>query len=234
VILKSGGCALIIATTAINFDLLSEKEQEATIYAYAGLLNSLTFPVQIAIRSQRKDISSYLKLLEETEAKTSKPKIKEQIKKYRAFIQETVQKNNVLDKKFFIIIPLSLLELGVTKTLAATLGRKRTLPFDKQYILERAKVNLYPKRDHLLRLLARLGLKGRQLTSKELIQLFFSIYNPEAPGQPLTPAEEYKAPLVSSAPIVGKPSPPEETNIRNQINNLVKESSDEYSVSKST
>ncbi|MBM3205847.1 hypothetical protein FJZ41_03315, partial [Candidatus Shapirobacteria bacterium] len=40
VILKDGSCALVLSTTAINFGLLSEKEQEATIYAYAALLNS--------------------------------------------------------------------------------------------------------------------------------------------------------------------------------------------------
>ena len=56
IILKDGSCCLVIAATAINFGLLSEREQDATIYAYAGLLNSLTFSIQIVIRSQRKDI----------------------------------------------------------------------------------------------------------------------------------------------------------------------------------
>ena len=69
IILKSGSSCLIIGTTAINFGLLSEKEQEATIYAYAALLNSLTFPIQIFIRSTRKDITSYLVLLAEREKK---------------------------------------------------------------------------------------------------------------------------------------------------------------------
>jgi len=86
IILKDGSCCLVIAATAINFGLLSEREQDATIYAYAGLLNSLTFSIQIVIRSQRKDISSYLKLLEEAEAKEAKPKIKEQKIKINYFL----------------------------------------------------------------------------------------------------------------------------------------------------
>ena len=72
IILRDGSCCLTIATTAINFGLLSEKEQEATIYAYAGLLNSLTFSIQIVLRSQRKDISSYVNLVRQAEEKETK------------------------------------------------------------------------------------------------------------------------------------------------------------------
>ena len=39
VILKDGSCCLILKVTAINFGLLSEQEQDAIIYAYAGMLN---------------------------------------------------------------------------------------------------------------------------------------------------------------------------------------------------
>src|SRR3989339_890084 len=71
VIMKDGSSALIIEVSAVNFDLLSEREQDAIIYAYGALLNSLTFPVQILIRSQKKDISSYVELLEKEEQKKS-------------------------------------------------------------------------------------------------------------------------------------------------------------------
>lgn len=198
VILKDGSCCLVIATTAINFGLLSEKEQEATIYAYAGLLNSLTFSIQIVLRSQRKDISGYIKLVKRAEEKETKKEIKVQIQKYRQFIEETVAKNEVLDKKFYIVIPMSALELGVKQALTSAFAIKK-LPFDKDYILQKAKTNLYPKRDHILRQVARLGLKGKQLNTQELIQLFFNIYNPEIKGQQLTTTEQYQRPMVEPA-----------------------------------
>ncbi len=205
VVLKDGGVCLVLATTAINFGLLSEKEQDATIYAYAGLLNSLTFPIQIVIRSIKKDISNYLKLLEEQEKKKKEPLLAEQIQKYRAFVAETVKQNEVLDKKFYIVIPMTALELGATKAATSIFKKKKGLPFPKDYILERAKTNLYPKRDHLIRLLSRLGLRTHQLSSQELIELFFSIYNPETQGQKITAASEYKTPLVE--PALEAPSP---------------------------
>ncbi len=215
VILKDGSCCLVILTTAINFGLLSEKEQEATIYAYAGLLNSLTFSIQIVIRSQRKDISAYLRLLQQAEEKEGKKEIKTQIQQYRQFIQETIAKNNVLDKKFYLVIPMSSLELGAKQVLTSTFSKKKGLPFDKSYILQRAKTNLYPRRDHLLRQLNRSGLKGRQLKTRELVQLFFNVYNPEVKGQQLVSSKEYQTPLVESITAKVKKTPPPSRPLEN-------------------
>jgi len=210
VILKNGSSCLIIGTTAINFGLLSEKEQEATIFAYAALLNSLTFPIQIFIRSTRKDITSYLALLAEREAKEKRQLMKEQITKYKEFIQKTVQKNNVLDKKFFLIIPMNALELGlnkgsIQKNLPPLLAfspfgkKKKQAPvLDKEYIVQQAKINLYPKRDHLLRQLSRLGLKAHQLSNHELVRLFYDIYNPESAGQQMADVSQYQTPMVKA------------------------------------
>lgn len=198
VILKDGSVCLVLQTTALNFGLLSESEQDATIYAYAALLNSLTFPIQILIRSQRKDISSYLELLAGVEDKQTNPLLQKQTKKYRRFVEETVKKNNVLDKRFFVVIPFFSFELGVKQTLGRTLLPKKVkLPFAKAYILQKAKTSLYPKRDHLLRQFSRIGLSARQLTTHELISLFYEIYNPEiAESQKVAIGAEYTAPLV--------------------------------------
>lgn len=177
VMLVDGSCALVISTTAVNFGLLSEKEQEAIIYAYAGLLNSLSFPVQILIRSQHKDISSYLKLLEEQERRQKNPKLVKNISDYRSFVAATVKEKDVLDKKFYFVVPFSSLELGIsTKVLFG--NKKKGLPYPKEYIYDRALTVLTPKRDHVIRLLNRLGLRGKQLVNEQLTRLFFSIYNP--------------------------------------------------------
>lgn len=179
-----GSCALVLSVSAVNFGLLSEKEQEAIIYAYAGILNSLSFPIQILVRSKHKDITAYLKLLEEKEKEQKNPKLAKSIHGYRAFIESTVKEKEVLDKKFYIVIPFSNLELGPsTNVLFGT--KKSGLPYAKSYIIERALIALLSKRDHIQRLLGRLGLRSSQLTNEQLIQLFFSLYNPGLP-QPTT------------------------------------------------
>lgn len=181
IILKDGSCALAMSLSSVNFDLLSEREQEAIIYAYGGLLNSLTFPIQVMVRSQRKDISSYLETLEKQETKkANSPLLVKLINSYRKFVAEMVKKNNVLDKKFYVVIPFSALELGVAQTLTSLFRRNQALPFPQEYILPKAKAALFPKRDHLIRLFARLGLTAKQLETQELIKLFYNIYNSES------------------------------------------------------
>ena len=193
VILKDGSCALVLSVSAVNFDLLSEREQDAIIYAYGALLNSLNFSIQILIRSQKKDISSYLDLLaiQETKKKNS-PLIAKQIASYRTFVAEMVKKNNVLDKKFYVVIPFSALELGVAQTLTSLIKKSNGLPFPKDYIFQKAKISLYPKKDHLIRLFNRVGLKAKQLENKDLIKLFFEIYNGETLAKNLNIQNETK------------------------------------------
>lgn len=198
VILKNGTCCLILQVSAINFGLLSEEEQEAIIASYASLLNSLSFSLQIMIISKRKDISSYLDGLKRAEDKTTEGKIREQIRKYRDFIEQTVRKSNILDKNFYLIIPFSALELG-PQGAAKVLTKKAGHSFPKEYIVERAKTALLPKREYLIRLLSRLGLKTYQLDTQSLIKLFYELYNPDVLGERLASPDDYQKPFVESS-----------------------------------
>ena len=178
VYLKDGSVALILQSTAINFNLLSEEEQDATIYAYASILNSLSFPIQIVIRSQRKNISDYLNLLDTQIKTTSSQKIRESIVKYRQFVKSLVKDNRVLEKRFYLIIPFSVAELGLTaKSFNPFAKQPQKPPFDLEYITEKSSLTLYPRRDHLIRQFSRLGLKLKQLITPEIIDLFHLIYN---------------------------------------------------------
>lgn len=176
-LLSDGSACMIIEVAAINFGLFSENEQEATIYAYAQLLNSLTFSIQIVLVSKRKDITEYLNRLDEALSKTESEKVRHQLEKYRDFIKSIVRQGNVLDKKFYIAIPFSALELGISHNVGSLLGQKKRIALPKNDLIDRAVTNLAPKRDHLIRLLARIGLRSRQLKSDELLQFFYDAYN---------------------------------------------------------
>ena len=104
VILKDGACASVLQISSVNFDLLSEPEQSALVSAYGGILNSLNFPIQIVIRSSVKDVGSYLKRLVEAENKQNNSQLKERIKFYRKFVEDTVKRNDVLSKTFYVIL----------------------------------------------------------------------------------------------------------------------------------
>ncbi|MFA5749774.1 MAG: hypothetical protein WC895_00940 [Candidatus Shapirobacteria bacterium] len=204
VIMKDGSCSIVMQISSVNFDLLSEAEQSALVFAYGGILNSLNFPLQIVIKSSTKDVGVYLKNLIEVENKQTNNLLKERIKSYRKFIEETVKKNDVLSKSFYVIVKFSVLELGIKsagkqtfKTIFNPNKNLNTgLPYPKEYILEKAKASLEPKKDHLVRLFSRLGLEIKPLTNKELIELFYKIYNEDVAGNQKLQNSNYSDPIV--------------------------------------
>ena len=173
VILSGGSACLIIEVTATNFALLSAEEQDSKIYSYAALLNSLSFPIQILIRSKKLDISSYIKLLEAEAKKTQNQMLAEQIRLYKDFVSELVKVNTVLDKKFYIAVPFSYLEKGIGAA-AGTVSKKS---FDVSSFAQSAKSALHSKAESIHSQLGRLNLRARTLGKEELVKLFYEIYN---------------------------------------------------------
>ena len=115
------------------------------------MINSLSFSIQIVVTSQRKDIKNYLIFLAEQKAKVTKPLLLRLMESYEGFIRDSVKKKVILGKRFFIVIPLSPLELGVSKSIQSLARRGGPLPYTKSYVIKKAKIILYPRRDHLMR-----------------------------------------------------------------------------------
>jgi len=166
VISKNGSVAMIIQTSAVNFDLLSENEQMAIIGSFAGLLNSLSFSIQIVIRSKKLDISSYLEKLVKAEAEQTSPLLKKLMQNYRSFVSSVIRENEVLDKQFYVVISISSLEVGMLNSTS-----------NRELFLQKALTSLTPRRDHIMRQLGRIGLKASQLDDEKLVKLFYDWYN---------------------------------------------------------
>lgn len=201
IVLKNGGARLVLSCTAVNFDLLSEIEQDAIIAAYSALLNSLSFPLQVVVRSKKMDISFYLEKLKEVEKEQTNRYLKRRIASYRNYVEQLISKNEVLDKSFYIVIPYQeTLLTSPESPLKKLLPRRQRIVLNKNAVLKKAKIQLEPKKEHLIKQLNKVGIKAEQLATQELIKLFYDIYNPDlARQQHLRGAEEYTAPLVRPA-----------------------------------
>jgi len=201
-ILKDGSTSLILTVSAMNFGLLAEEEQDSIMYAYAGLLNSLNYPIQIVIRSQTKDVTSYLQLLKDEEDKAISDTRRNWIARYRQFVGELIKERNVLDKKFYVAIPATNLEMGLLSASTVVPGVKQIdiSKIERSVILEKAREILEPKRDYLIAQFGRIGLQSRQLTTQEIIQFFYLSYNPEAAeGQQITDTNSYTTAMVQAS-----------------------------------
>lgn len=202
VIMKNGTTSLVLSVDAMNFGLLAEEEQDSIIYAYAGLLNSLNYPIQVIVRSQTKDVTSYLQKLKDQEDRAADRLNQTRIRRYREFVSNLIHERNVLDKKFYVVIPAAPLELGLLPVQSVIPGQKEfdVSTVERSVLLEKAKNILEPKRDHLITQFARIGLYSYQLTTQEIIQLFYISYNPEAAeGQQIADSNSYNTPLVKAS-----------------------------------
>ncbi len=206
VILKNGSAAAVLKTTAVNFDLLSEIEQDAIIAAFSMLINSITFPIQIVIRSKKLDISGYLEKVIKVEKKIEDPLLRHQAEAYRKFVKETISKNEVLDKKFYIILstnrPIKQGQADPFEFFTRLFGtHAKRKNFNIRQALKNAKTELEPKLDHIIKEFRRIGVKAEQLETQELVELYFDIYNPSSiHGQRIqTSVEDYQTAVVNPA-----------------------------------
>jgi hypothetical protein len=181
VVLKSGKVSLVIETSSLNFDLLDSREQDAKIYSFAAFLNSIKFPIQIQIRTQRTDVAKYLKLLEEYKKKVTSDAIMNQVGMYQSFINNLTESTQILDKRFYTIIP-SVNMAGVETNFLQTFFGQPPKITNISRLVEKAKEELYPKRDAIIKQYANLGVMAKQLTNDELIKLYYSVYEPDRTG----------------------------------------------------
>lgn len=203
VVTSKASVSMVIEISTINFGLLAEDEQDGAIYAYAALLNALNFPIQILIQSQTKDISRYLYHLQDMENEMVSPVKKRQIARYREFVGDLVHEANVLDKKFYAVITALNTDLGL-------ISAKTFLPWQKEEVdlnkVDRVDMNnkaaafLEPKRDQLMAAFGRIGLSTRQLSTQELVKLFYTNYNyADSEGVEIGNTEEYTTPIVTTS-----------------------------------
>ena len=149
---------MILEVSSINFELKSEEEQDALIESYQHFLNSLPCPVQILVRIREVDIEGYLETFMEKNRGEKNKIYRSQIKNYRSFIKKLVSGNKIMSRKFYLIIPYKPSDHNV----------------DFSVVCGQLKLNA----DIIGKGLEKLGMKTRVLGNIEILEMFYSIYNP--------------------------------------------------------
>jgi len=161
----------ILKVTSVNFALLAGEEQDAKVFAYAALLNSLSFPIQILVRSKPIQIMPYINSIDTFIEKAQNSQLKDYMGKYKDFINNLVKTTSVLDKQFYMVVSYSILEGG-----AASLVKAQKSSSQENF-QEQAKTSLKIKTESLLTQIHRLTLQASIMKKEELIRLFYDIYN---------------------------------------------------------
>ncbi len=183
--MKDGTLRAVALVSSINFFLKSEDEQNGIIQAYTSLLNSFDFPLQILIQSRRFDISKYLARLEQIEQQQTNDLLRLQISDYRQFVGELVQLGQIMDKKFFAVIPYNPVgdnKRGFFQQISALFSASGEISLKTEQFVKR-KHFLDLRVDSVLGSLVGMGLNAVRLDTQGLIELYYTLYNPETSPQ---------------------------------------------------
>ena len=189
VIMGDGTFRAVVAAQSINFDLMSERERDGIEVSYQDFLNSLTFPVQIYIRSQRVDIGPYLDKLTALRVNQDNMLLGVLMDDYIQFIDALSQEANIMDKSFFIAVPFALGEdkqrvgdstsgrFPLTQLFAPTNKHQHIRVPADQY--ERAKDEITRRVTAVIDGLGQVGIRAVRLKTRELGELYYNVYNPD-------------------------------------------------------
>ncbi len=169
VLLKNKRACMLIEVSSVNFFLLAADEQNARVYGYMSLINSLSFAIQILIVSRKVDMDTYIETIDKKISTVQHQQTKEHLMYYKEFILELVKEEGLLDKKVYLVIPYSYLE---GNSGAAQKNKTGTVSFGDQ-----AKAALLSKSQLIMSQVQRMGLTARRLGHEELIKVFYEVLN---------------------------------------------------------
>ncbi len=156
----------VLQVSSLNFELRSEDEQDAIIDTYESFLNSVGSSLQILIRTREIDMDKYLADVALRKDNEPEAIYRSQLEYYDEFIRSLITNNKILTRHFYVIVPY----VGNSKA-----------------NFELVKEQLSLKLDIVSKGMTRVGMHTRQLSSLEILDLFYSFYNPsQAKLQPLT------------------------------------------------
>ncbi len=190
VLLKDGGLRGIIMASSVNFSLKSEDEKTAIIYQFQDFLNSLDFSVQIVIQSRKHDIRGYLALLEERKKEQNNDLLKIQIQEYMEFIKTFAERQNIMTKNFFVVIPYSPNALGQSNVFQKLFpGSSQNSGASKSEISEGKFQEDIVQLDQRIAVvtqgLSRCGIRTVRLGTEAIIELFYKVFNPGEAEKPI-------------------------------------------------
>lgn len=190
VVLKDGTLRAVLLVSSINFALKSDDEQTAIIQGYMSFLNSLDFPLQIVVQSRKLNIAKYLDKLNALEKEQANDLLRMQTAEYRQYIRELVELGEIMNKRFFVVVPYDplsdrqkgffpRLREALSPTIIVKLGQER---------FRRHRHDLMQRVEHIISGLNSMSLEVAVLDTQSLIELYYNTYNPELAS--LTPLVE--------------------------------------------
>ncbi len=206
--MNDGSFRSVVMLKSINFDLMSPGEREAVEAGYQGFLNSLYFPIQIQVRSQKVDLRPYIEKLDKIRGEHENMLLALLMEDYVGFISDLSVQTNIMDKRFYMVIPYFSENVSAGAAVEASKnffgGLTSIFSSKEQHVtinerdLVTAKDELRNRVQSVLSGLMQCGVQGLPLDTQELIELYYDAYNPDtATRQQLMNFNDLTVPIVT-------------------------------------
>jgi hypothetical protein len=154
IIMNDGRRLAILSCTPLNLSVKSDEEREAIVKSFREFLCSLSFPVQINIRTvdTLRDLRDYF---DEFEKRIDKKKNKDAYVMYlehRKFFEDYVRENSIKNRMFYLVVPYQSAEV------------------------EKSMQELNIRAEVLREKLAATGIPSKRLNTNQLISLLASYF----------------------------------------------------------
>lgn len=154
-VLRGGALRAVLECQTLAFGIKGEAEQRAVVAGWSSLLNSLTHPLQVVIRTRRLDPSVLTVPADEHQALRDS---------YQILVGSLAEERRVLDRRFYVVVPWDRPRSRPPKT------GMRFLEHRVSWVADR---------------LRRLDLEPRRLNDQSLAELLRRPMDPAASVQPI-------------------------------------------------
>lgn len=181
IILKDGSFRAILMTSSLNFGLKSEDEQAAVVFQFQNFLNAIDYSIQIVIQSRKLNIDDYIQMLKSIEEKQTDELLRVQIAEYTGFVKNLVESQNIMAKSFYVVVPYTppLTAAKPQGFLSGIFGgakKPEQTEITEQFM--KNKLQLTQRVENIRQGLSTFGIRSQILSTPELIEFFYSSYNP--------------------------------------------------------
>lgn len=153
VFLKDGRVIGVVKVKPINFGVLSKEEQDTVIYGFLEFINSLSFPIQIVMRSVNLDLTDYLNALKRRIIQRDDKMALAYYEHFSEYMYDYIRTNKINDRLFYIIVPA------------------KKFPDEMKTIM-----NLEDRTKAIIETLALSGIIAERLGNKQLLNLYASYF----------------------------------------------------------
>jgi hypothetical protein len=183
-VLRGGKVRALLEARPVNFTLRPPQEQEAMVAGFRAFLHSLTFPIQVVVRSVPAAVDDYLAQVRSAAAALPSAELHRLAVEHEAFVRQLSQERTILERRIYVVVGA-----GAAMPEAAGAALSALLPFGRrgeqegatEQSLEAAIRVLETRVDQVLTGLVSLGVPCRRLSGEEALRVLHDFLGSGAP-----------------------------------------------------